>query len=189
MGSWLEELERRERAAMERIEVLRQRIAELTDLVAAEEDLLSRLGITREMMLQVLSGIDPAEGGVLPDSVSPGPVASIGPVASSDTAGDIGVQPTAGGVGAKVPVWREGIDAAVLPLAYRDIVEVLADFGRPVRAKAIASGLGLGQEAASVETLRSKLKRLVARGWAGEPSPGLFTVDAGVLTAGQTPQP
>ncbi|MDQ1304748.1 MAG: hypothetical protein QG671_575 [Actinomycetota bacterium] len=183
MGSWLEELERRERAAMERIEVLRQRIAELTDLVAAEEDLLSRLGITREMMMQVLSGIDPAEGGVLLDSVSPGPVAS------SDAAGDIGGRPTAGGVGVKVPVWREGIDAAVLPLAYRDIVEVLADFGRPVRAKAIASGLGLGQEAASVETLRSKLKRLVARGWAGEPSPGLFTVDVRVLAAGRTPQP
>jgi hypothetical protein len=70
MGSWLEELERRERAAMDRIEVLCQRIAELTDLVAAEEDPLSRLGITREMMLPVLSGIDPAAGSLLVASVS-----------------------------------------------------------------------------------------------------------------------
>jgi hypothetical protein len=39
-----------------------------------------------------------------------------------------------------------------------------------------------------VEGLRSKLKRLVARGWASEPSPGLFTADPGVLAQDRRPQ-
>lgn len=72
-------------------------------------------------------------------------------------------------------MWREGADVAALPLAYRDIVEVLIDIGRPVRAAEVATGLGLAQSPASIEGLRGKLKRLVARGWACEPAPGLFT--------------
>lgn len=49
--SWLEELERREAAAGERAEGLRGRIAGLSQELAAEEELLSRLAITRKTML------------------------------------------------------------------------------------------------------------------------------------------
>jgi len=70
---------------------------------------------------------------------------------------------------------QPGMDAAVLPVAYRDILEVLADADRPLRAKHIAAALGLPADASKVEGLRSKLKRLVDRGWLTEQVPGLFT--------------
>ncbi|WP_344194135.1 hypothetical protein, partial [Acrocarpospora corrugata] len=40
----------------------------------------------------------------------------------------------------------------------------------------IAVAMGLPDEAAKREGLRSKLKRLAERGWAKEEGPGLFTV-------------
>ena len=68
MTSWLEELERRERAARERAEELRHQIAELTERLAAQEQQLSRLVITRETMGEILAGVpelaEPVQGGV-----------------------------------------------------------------------------------------------------------------------------
>jgi hypothetical protein len=79
------------------------------------------------------------------------------------------------GVGAvTVPQWQAGVEEAVLPVAYRDVLEVLADAAQPLRAKQIAAALGLGGEPRSVEGLRLKLKRLVKRGWLAEPAAGLF---------------
>jgi hypothetical protein len=83
--------------------------------------------------------------------------------------------PAAVGVGAvTVPQWQAGVEEAVLPVAYRDVLEVLADAAQPLRAKQIAAALGLGGEPRSVEGLRLKLKRLVRRGWLAEPAAGLF---------------
>jgi hypothetical protein len=64
----------------------------------------------------------------------------------------------------------------VLPSDYRDIVEVVADAPGAVRAKQIAPRIGLPVSAAKIEGTRSKLKRLVERGWLDEDTPGLFTV-------------
>jgi hypothetical protein len=51
--------------------------------------------------------------------------------------------------------------------------------GTPVRAVQIAAAAGLSTDKAKVEGLRSKLKRLVERGWLAEESgPGLFTLAA-----------
>ncbi|TDD86102.1 hypothetical protein [Actinomadura rubrisoli] len=47
MGSLLEELARREAAVRQRIEEIRERIAELNGLLEAEEDQLARLVIRR----------------------------------------------------------------------------------------------------------------------------------------------
>ncbi|RVX39996.1 hypothetical protein EDD27_2382 [Nonomuraea polychroma] len=66
--------------------------------------------------------------------------------------------------------------AGVLPRACRDVVEIMADAGAAMRAGQIAVAMGLPDEAAKREGLRSKLKRLVERGWAREEGPGLFTV-------------
>ena len=75
--------------------------------------------------------------------------------------------------------WRAGFKAFVLPQAYRDLVEVAEDAGRPLRAAQIAAAAGLSTDKAKVETLRSKLKRLVERGWlAEEAGPGLFALPA-----------
>ena len=38
-----------------------------------------------------------------------------------------------------VPPWRAGLEVSVLPEAYRDLLEVVADAGRPLRAAQIAA--------------------------------------------------
>ncbi|GAA0903054.1 MULTISPECIES: hypothetical protein [Streptomyces violaceusniger group] len=48
MVSWLEEIERREAAAREKIGELRAQLEELTGRLAEQEAVLSRLEITRE---------------------------------------------------------------------------------------------------------------------------------------------
>ncbi|MGH7734434.1 MAG: hypothetical protein ACREOE_12215, partial [Gemmatimonadales bacterium] len=62
-----------------------------------------------------------------------------------------------------VPPWQEGTEASVLPRAYRDLMEVAADAGRPLRAGEFAAATGLSTDKAKVEGLRSKLKLLVSR--------------------------
>lgn len=188
VGSLMAELEAREAAARGRAEALRARIAELTEQLAAEEGLLSRLGITRQTVLEVLGGDDHQWGAVEGADGGPGGV-------EVEQDGDAGVRaalrldgpaaraalkaaPAAArvGVGAvTVPVWQAGMEEAVLPVAYRDVLEVLADAGKPLRTRQIAAALGLGDQRRSVEGLRLKLKRLVQRGWLAEPAVGLFT--------------
>jgi hypothetical protein len=85
-----------------------------------------------------------------------------------------------------VPPWQEGTQAAVLPRAYQDLLEVAADAGRPMRAAEFAAATGLSTAKAKVEGVRSKLKLLAARGWlAGVPG-GLFTLPD---HAGEPPKP
>lgn len=162
MSSWIVELERREAAARDRVDSLRGQIAELTERLAAEENVVSRLEITRETMTDLLAESGEADG--------PQPRVEAG------SGSPIGV--------VTVPVWRPGLDADVLPVAYRDVLEVLADADRPLRAGQVATALGLGEGAAKVEGLRSKLKRLAGRGWLTEQMPGLF---AAAGTAGGQP--
>ena len=164
MGSLVDELQRREAAAREEAEELRGRIAQLAERLAGVEERLSRLVITRETMEEVLngSGAEAAPATVMPDGVAPsrsGHLSAVGVLA--------------------VPPWRAGLEASVLPQAYRDLVEVAEDAGRPLRAVQIAAAAGLSTDKAKVEGLRSKLKRLVERGWLAEDAgPGLFTLPA-----------
>ncbi len=166
MGSWIVELDRREGAARERVDSLRRQIAELTERLASEEDLLSRLEITRETMTDLLAETGEAD--------APGPRVEAG------SGSPIGV--------VTVPAWRPGLDAEVLPVAYRDVLEVLADADQPLRAGQIAAAVGLGGGASKVEGLRSKLKRLAGRGWLTEQEPGLFAA-AGTLPSATRAQP
>jgi hypothetical protein len=163
MGSLIDELRRREAAARAEAEELRGRIAELAERLAGVEERLSRLVITREMVDEVLS-----EAG-----------AGVSPAAEPEVTARPGAgHPPVTGVLA-VPPWRAGLEASVLPQAYRDLLEVAEDAGRPLRAAQIAAAAGLSTDKAKVETLRSKLKRLVERGWlAEEAGPGLFALPA-----------
>ncbi|MEU0822654.1 hypothetical protein [Streptomyces mirabilis] len=74
-----------------------------------------------------------------------------------------------------MPNWQPGMASEVLPQAYRDILEVVADAPGPVRAKQIVPRIGLPAETGKIEGTRSKLKRLVERGWLDEDIPGMFT--------------
>ncbi|HEV2256447.1 MAG TPA: hypothetical protein VGS06_25155 [Streptosporangiaceae bacterium] len=163
MGSLIDELQRREAAAREEAEGLRGQIAELTERLAGVEERLSRLVITRETVDEVLDGSGAeASSAVMPD----------GAVASRS-----GHRPVVGVLA--VPPWRAGLEASALPEAYRDLLEVLEDAGRPLRAGQIAAAGGLSTDKAKVEGLRSKLKRLAERGWlAEEAGPGLFGLAA-----------
>jgi hypothetical protein len=167
----LEELARREAAARDRVEAIREQIERLRERLAAEEVALSRLVITRETVEEVLGEAarlveQPPAGtsGVDGANVAGGVEA----VASGSDASPIGV--------VTVPRWRVGMDASVLPRAYQDVLEVLADAGRAMRAGQIVAAVGLPAQAAKVEGLRSKLKRMVERGWLSEDAPGLFAV-------------
>ena len=73
-----------------------------------------------------------------------------------------------------VPGWRADLTGAHLPVGYRDVWRAVSGAPGPVRAQQLAADLGLQVTAAKVEGLRSKLKRLVARGWITEPAPGTF---------------
>jgi len=178
------ELDAREAAARGRVEALRERIAELTEQLAAEEELLSRLGITRQTVVEILGGgADRGWGALVGADGGPGGVeqdgdAAVGAAVRSDgpvARAGLDKVPAAVRVGAvTVPEWQAGVAEAVLPVAYRDVLEVLADAGAPLRAKQVAAALGLGGEPRSVEGLRLKLKRLVQRGWLAEPAAGLF---------------
>lgn len=166
MGSWIEELHRQETAARERIDSLRQQIAQLTEHLAEQENLLSRLEITRETMTQILAETGQADQ---PEPHAEATKEAEAAPARAASRSPIGVL--------TVPPWQPGIDAAVLPLAYRDILEVLADAVHPLRAKHIAATLGLPADASKVEGLRSKLKRqprarLAAGGGTGSVHPG-----------------
>jgi predicted transcriptional regulator of viral defense system len=71
----------------------------------------------------------------------------------------------------------------VLSVDYQRILQVLADRARlhqgPLTCQEMAAGFSMDVVPARVEALRSKAKRLVARGWLAEPAPGRFTLAPG----------
>jgi hypothetical protein len=163
MGSLIDELQRREAAARAEADELRGPIAELTERLAQAGERLSRLVIARETVDEVLS----EAGAEAPLATAPDRTA---PPRS-------GRLPPAGVL--TVPPWRAGLEASALPEPYRDLVEVVTDAGRPLRAAQIAAAAGLSTDKAKVATLRSKLKRLAERDWLTEEAgPGLFGLPA-----------
>jgi cell division septum initiation protein DivIVA len=161
MGSLIDELKRREAAAGEEAEELRGRIAQLIERLAQADERLSRLVIARETVDEVPNGAG-SEAGVMPEGAVPSRFGHLSPVGLL-----------------AVPPWREGLEASALPEVYRDLLEAAEDAGRPLRAVQIAAAAALSTEKAKVEGLRSKLKRLVERGWlVEEAGPGLFALPA-----------
>ncbi|MFE9637370.1 hypothetical protein [Streptomyces sp. NPDC006463] len=78
----------------------------------------------------------------------------------------------------QVPVWSEGLAWSVLSVDYQRILQALSDRDRlhqgSLTCQEMAVMFGLDAVPAKVEALRSKAKRLVARGWLAEPAPGRF---------------
>jgi hypothetical protein len=167
MGSLFEELEAREAAARVRVEELEAELASVSGKLELARGGLERLRITRETVAEVLAAMTPGRSVAAVDAGRP-------------TAGEPGASAYAGGerqvVGVlTVPNWQPGMGPEVLPRVYRDIVEVVADAPGPVRAKQIVPRIGLPAETGKIEGTRSKLKRLVERGWLDEDAPGMFT--------------
>ncbi|MFD5463063.1 hypothetical protein ACFWIQ_09585 [Kitasatospora sp. NPDC127059] len=156
-------LEERERTARQRVEALQ---AELREAEAVWE----RFVIARETVSEVLAG--PREPGVV-EAAPAAPPAVTGPEAG-------GAKAVPGSV---VPVRRDGVKVTALAPDYQRIMKVLADRERsdagPMDCRQIAGALGLEVVPAKVEGVRSKAKRLVARGWLAEDAPGMFRVADG----------
>ena len=166
MGSLFEELEAREAAARVRVDGLEAELAEVSGRLDLARAGLERLRIARETVAEVLAEMTPAMPAVAVD-------AGQRPGAERVVSAYAGVQRQVVGV-LTVPNWQPGMGMDVLPSDYRDIVEVVADAPGPVRAKQIVPRIGLPPSAAKIEGTRSKLKRLVERGWLDEDDPGLF---------------
>jgi len=86
----------------------------------------------------------------------------------------------------QVPVWCEGLAWSVLSVDYQRILQTLADRHRlrqgPLTCQEMAAAFGMDLVPAKVEALRSKAKRLVARGWLTERQPGQFTLGDAVAS-------
>jgi hypothetical protein len=164
--SWIAALETRENGARSRAEGLRERIGGLSEELSQVECELSRLRITRETMNEVLSAPSASSARVPEVFESLGPV----PVAGLMQAAALLVAAEAGG------------DQAVTSPAYREIAAVFAERTGAKRCKDVLSAIGVAEPTDSQrESMRSKLKRLVARGVLVEAEPGLFELaQAGV---------
>ncbi|MFF2630478.1 hypothetical protein ACFVUN_32525 [Kitasatospora griseola] len=149
-------LEERERAARQRVEALQ---AELQEAEATWK----RFATTRQTVSEVLA--EPRAGEV----ASPTAVAGERPPALAARAAP----------GSAVPARREGLALDSLALDYRRLVEVLAESGEEMDCRRLAAASGLEVVAAKVEGVRSKVKRLAARGRPAEERPGMFSVLTG----------
>jgi hypothetical protein len=168
MGSLFEAIEAEEAEVRERVEQLEARLDELTERLGAERERLSRLVITRETAGELLARM--TDG-----SAVNGPVLETPPTAAVEEGSPLeGAERRVVGM-LSVPKWQPGMEASVLPRVYQDILEVVDDAPGPVRAKQIVPRIGLPVENGKIEVTRSKLKRLVVRGWLDETTPGLFT--------------
>lgn len=166
MGSLVEELEAREAAARVQVAELEAEVAALAEKLELARESLERLRIARETVAEVLAEMTPEDSAAAVDARLP----TAGERVASAYAGTerqvIGVL--------TVPNWQPGMGPEILPRVYRDIVEVVADAPGPVRAKQVVPRIGLPAESGKIEGTRSKLKRLVERGWLDEDTPGMF---------------
>lgn len=169
MGSLLKALDAREATVRTQVEALRAEMDRLAERLAAEQELLERLEITRQTVVEVLAGEELAGGDVV--------------VADPDPQAGEAAAPQGSRVGLQVPAFGQDRDGRGLPVAYRDVVEVLADAGVPLRARQVCQAVGGGVEPHHREGMRIKLKRLVKRGWLVEATPGLFACAPGVAEA------
>ncbi|MFG3532419.1 hypothetical protein ACGF8B_37720 [Streptomyces sp. NPDC047917] len=160
-------LEEREVAVRQRVETLRDELDRLVAELEEAEASQHRPVIAKETVSQVLSeSREPKDvevsGGARP--IVPRPAA---PGAAPHSV---------------VPVRREGLDTTVLSPDYQRIMHVLVDRERSGEGPAIcwqlADALGLELVPAKIEGVRSKAKRLAARGWLVENTPGSFSVAA-----------
>ncbi|MFD9574132.1 hypothetical protein ACFWBI_30385 [Streptomyces sp. NPDC059982] len=85
--------------------------------------------------------------------------------------------------GSVVLVWREGLITAVLSPDYQRLVDALTresgSRAGAMECRQLAVAVGPDPVPAKVEGVRSKVKRLAARGWLAEERPGMFSAVAG----------
>jgi len=172
-------LEQREVAARRRVDGLRAEADRIQAELAVAEREWQEWAIARSRVGEVLAPVDePGQSHAQTDGTAP----AMGQAEETSSA------PTAAKSKSQVPVWCEGLAWAVLSVDYQRILTALADRDRlhqgPLTCQEMAAVFGMDVVPARVEALRSKAKRLVARGWLAEREPGRFTLTAGVAGPG-----
>jgi hypothetical protein len=147
-------LDDHEVAVRARVEELREEAARVAVALAAAEQALEHVSITRATLAVVVAGRGQAVERAQ-DTDEPG-------------------REVVGAVAATVPTYRPDLAEAHLPGEYHGVYLAVRGAAGGVRAKELARALGLDPVPAKVEGLRYKLKRLASRGWITEPTPGLF---------------
>ncbi|GHA43422.1 hypothetical protein GCM10010329_77850 [Streptomyces spiroverticillatus] len=163
MASVMGLLEKREAAARVRVEELRVEADRILAELGAAEVVLERRAIARAELGEALASDRDAVVAPVAEAPDPAPV----------VAGE-GQVPVAGSV---VRRCGEGMTVQALALDYRRIVELVEcgpGGGEGVSAKELAARLGLEVVPAKVETVRSRAKRLVERGWLSASPSGRF---------------
>ncbi|MEV0695588.1 hypothetical protein [Streptomyces sp. NPDC050388] len=168
-------LEQHELAARRRVDGLREEADRIQAELAAAELEWQEWVIARRRVRTVLAPAGSGTAGAEAVADPPG-------TAARSVSGDAATPKS------QVPVWREGMAWSALPVDYQRILTALADRARlhqgPLTCQEMAAVFGMDVVPARVEALRSKAKRLVARGWAVESTPGRFTLAAGVSGPG-----
>jgi hypothetical protein len=168
-------LEQHELAARRRVDGLREEADRIQAELAVAELEWQEWAIARRRVDMVLA---PDRGDTAGTEVIPDPRDADAQLTPRDAA-----KPKS-----QVPVWREGLASSVLSADYQRILQALADRSRlrqgPLTCQEMAAVFGMDVVPARVEALRSKAKRLVARGWLAEPAPSRFMLAAGVSGPG-----
>jgi hypothetical protein len=163
-------LEERELGARRRVDELREEADRIHAELAVAEQEWKEWVIARSRVGEVLSGEETVSEQIESVAGSPGVQQAAVTVLSV---------PAARKPRSQVPVWSQGLTSSVLSADYGRMVHLLADRTRlaqgPATCQDMAEAFGLQPVPAKVEALRSKAKRLVARGWLSEPEPGRFT--------------
>ncbi|GGN96783.1 hypothetical protein GCM10011579_098600 [Streptomyces albiflavescens] len=164
-------LEQHELAARRRVDELRKEADRIQAELAVAEQEWQEWAIARRRVDAVLA---PDGGSTAGTEVAPDVRDAEVPSAVRDAAK----------AKSQVPVWREGLSWSVLSVDYQRILRALAGRLRlgqgPLTCQEMAALFGMDVVPARVEALRSKAKRLVARGWLAEQQPGRFALAAGV---------
>ncbi|MCQ4079736.1 hypothetical protein NGB36_03780 [Streptomyces sp. RB6PN25] len=180
MPSVVRLLEQRELGARRRVDELREEADRIQAELAVAEREWKEWAIARSRVCEVLApagetGQDHARA----DQSVP---------AAEEQTGKTPQVPEAAKAKSQVPMWREGLAWSALSVDYQRILQVTADRARlgqgPVTCQEMAALFGMDVVPARVEALRSKAKRLVARGWLAEPAAGRFTPARGVNPPG-----
>jgi hypothetical protein len=171
-------LEQRELGARRRVDELREEADRVQAELAVAEREWKEWVIARSRVGEVLAPVDETEDHVRTGRVMPaeGPAVEASSVSGA-------AKPKS-----QVPMWREGLAWSVLSTDYQRILQALADRHGlrqgPLTCQEMAVLFGLDAVPAKVEALRSKAKRLVARGWLAERQPGRFTLAQNVAGRG-----
>lgn len=156
-------LDAHEVAVRARVEELREQAARVAAELDEAELALEHVAITKVTLAVVLAGGAQAVGGRNLDA------GGLPSRAERET----------------VPPWSVGLDERALPIGYRQLWAVLVKEPEGVRCKAAATALGLEPVPKKVEGVRSKLRRMVRRGWAVETMPGVFCTAVGPTVTGR----